>query len=733
MDEEEIYNQLREKIKQRLEQEINYSDTSNSFQSSEDITSLVNLESQVIHSKDYLEFKKLFMPKDLSLYEKLCKFAARYFPVKESNSESFKKIREDLKKCHLNVSPAETMSFTYFFTFVSFVVLLVGSAVLALMTMDLNALMFLGLGSIIVTAFLFYVFSTLPSYFANLWRMKASNYLIQSLFYTVTYLRHTPNLERAINFTAEHLPPPLSLDFKRVLWDVETGVYSTIKESLESYLSSWQTENPAFVEAFNLIIASLNEGNNEQRSRMLDRSLQLLLDGTYEKMLKYTHDLQQPVTMIHMLGVVMPMMATVMLPLILAFMEFARWYHVAFLYDVLLPMFLWWKTKQISSTRPGFGGLSTEDLKVGMNQTNFKLIGIDAKKHTIIIALMIFFGSMIIGLAPVTLFKILFPDDLILYEFSSGGFGIRLMDYRQINGMTRGPYSFISSFIGLMVVFGIGVSVGYYYLKNTKDLMKIRDRTLKVEEEFISVLFQLANRLNDGLPAEIAFEKVAEALPKESETKKFFKLIVDNLNNKGMGLERALYDEQYGAIYQYPSPLIKSAMQILNDAVKKGPTIAGSAMMYIANYMRQIKKVDQRIKDLLAESLSGMKSIIKFMAPVLTAIIAGLSAMISTILIAIKDFMAQISDVNTGGGLVNMLSYGVPTYYSHIAIGIYVVAVIYILSELISVIENGPDETIKAYSIGSNLISGTIKFTLLTGVMTILFSVIALIVVGRGF
>ena len=72
---------------------------------------------------------------------------------------------------------------------------------------------------------------TTPKYLSNVWRMKASNQMVISIFYTVSYMRHTSNLELAIEFAADHLSPPLSIDLKKVLWDVETEKFSSIKES----------------------------------------------------------------------------------------------------------------------------------------------------------------------------------------------------------------------------------------------------------------------------------------------------------------------------------------------------------------------------------------------------------------------------------------------------------------------------------------------------------------------
>ncbi len=196
----------------------------------------------------------------------------------------------------------------------------------------------------------------LPDFIANNWRMKASNQMVLCIFYIVTYMRHTSNLELAINFASEHINPPLSLDLKKVLWDIETETYDSIKESLDLYLETWRKWNLEFIEAFNLIEGSLYEGIEEHRVELLDKSLDVILSGTYEKMLHYAHDLKSPITMLHMLGVIMPILGLVILPLMVTFMEGVKWYHIAALYNILLPIGVYYLGKQILSKRPtGYG------------------------------------------------------------------------------------------------------------------------------------------------------------------------------------------------------------------------------------------------------------------------------------------------------------------------------------------------------------------------------------------
>ena len=590
--------------------------------------------------------------------------------------------------------------------------------------------------------FIFYWFYSFPQYLATIYKLKAANSLVESLFYIVTFLRHTSNLERAIDFAAEHLPPPLSFDFKKILWDVENGTYSSIKESIYNYLKKWEVDEPTYCQAMSIVITSLEEGNEQRRLELLDNALDILLTGTFEKMLKYTHDLQQPVTMIHMIGVVLPMLATVMLPLAVSFMPEVRWYHIALLYNLILPVFLVWKSNQILATRPSSAGFSLSEVNLKVN--NQKII---------FNAIMIFLFFFIIGIGPSTWMKWLLVQegntdstvvtkysDIVLFpELGGSDIKIQLLEYRTVGneGRTEGPYSFIAAVIGLLVVFGVGFSLGYYFLSTSSQVSVLKDKAKKIEEEFLAILIQLGNRLNEGLPVEIAFKKMYETLSDSLEIKNFFQIVVYNLENRGMGIDESIFDPQYGAVNYYPSPLISSVMRILLDAGKKGPRVAGVTMINIAEYLKKVREINRRVNDLLAESISGMKSIINFLGPVLNGIVIALSAMISTVIVNLQDMMQKMGgsglvDAGSQGGLMDLLSEGMPSYYFHIINGLYVISVVYVLSELISVLENGPDDTVKNYTKGKNLKRSVMFYFMISASLTFIFCFIAIMVIGNG-
>ena len=62
-----------------------------------------------------------------------------------------------------------------------------------------------------------------------------------------------------------------------------------------------------------------------------------MLDETYEKMLHYAHNLKGPITTLHMMGVILPILGLVILPLVVSFMSEVKWYHLFMLYNVALP------------------------------------------------------------------------------------------------------------------------------------------------------------------------------------------------------------------------------------------------------------------------------------------------------------------------------------------------------------------------------------------------------------
>src|SRR3989344_4696023 len=167
-------------------------------------------------------------------------------------------------------------------------------------------------------------------------------------------MKHTSNLERAISFVSQHIEAPLSLDFRRVLWNVETGKFSSIKDSLDNYLDFWKEYNMEFVESFHLVESSLYEPSDARRIQILERALKVILDGVYERMLKYSHSIKSPLTNIYMLGIVLPTLGLALLPLASTLLGgMVRPYHIFVFFNLIVPFFVFYLVSQVMLKRPG--------------------------------------------------------------------------------------------------------------------------------------------------------------------------------------------------------------------------------------------------------------------------------------------------------------------------------------------------------------------------------------------
>ncbi|MBS3101966.1 hypothetical protein J4458_00795 [Candidatus Woesearchaeota archaeon] len=680
-----------------------------------------------ISSTEYQEFKKQYMPRHLSLYEKLCSLSEKFIKVKP-NEKNAQSMQENISIAHLNATPAGVLSFSYF---APIFIILFGSLLSFALLQSTFFIMFF----FIVGLSLMRPLAKFPEYAANSWRLKASNQMVLCTFYVVTYMRHTSNLENAIEFASEHLAPPLSLDLKKVLWDVESEKYASIKESMDMYLETWKKWNLEFIESFHLVEASLYETSESRRLNSLDKALDVILDETYEKMLHYAHNLQSPITMLHMLGIILPILGLVILPLVVAFMENAKWYHIATIYNVTLPIAVYFLGKNILSRRPtGYGenDISEENPELKRYKNIIIKVGnAELSLSPLVVSVLLGIFLLILGLSPLILHAVNSPDIGFGEEdlTSSCGKKFCLLSYREneTTGQETGPYGLGAALLSLSVTLALGLSIGIFYKLRSKNIIKIRERSKQLELEFANAMFQLGNRLGDGLPAEIAFGKVASVM-EGTVSGSFFELVSTNIRKLGMSVQTAIFDPLHGALVKFPSNLIESSMKVLTQSLKKGPLIAAQALTNVSRYIKEIHKVNERLKDLMADIISSMVSQIKFLTPAIAGIVIGITSMVGTILGKLGQQLGQLTSEGTEGaniGLVGLFGEGIPTYHFQIIVGIYVVQITYILTVLANGIENGSDTLMEKYQLGQNLTKSTILYCIISLIVMILFNVLA--------
>src|SRR3989344_5479534 len=321
-------------------------------------------------------------------------------------------------------------------------------------------------------------------------------------------------------------------------------------------------------------------------------------------MLHYAQDLKNPITMLNMLGVVLQILGLVIFPLVGSFLGgLVKWYHVAFLYNIILPIVVFTLGLNVLSKRPT--GYAESQLSKELMSSQKKPLG-----SAIIIA----FLFVVIAFFPILVHAVNPAADINLGD-SFGNF----LGYQDEG--KYGPFGIGALLLSFFIPVGLALAFSFYFKAKTKKLIEIRNETKDLEKEFASSLFQLGTRLGDGIPAEIAFRDVAKNMEGTPT------------GNLGMGIKEAIFNNKTGAITKYPSSIVISSMEVLLESAKKGPKVASQSLLSISRYVERIQQVNERLRDLLSETISSMKSQISFLTPAIAGIVVGIASMIVNIIV----------------------------------------------------------------------------------------------------
>lgn len=701
-----------------------------------------------VKSRDYEYFRKSLISKKAGWYEKLCNQSEKLIKFKPSEKARVK-LLSSIETAHLNVTPEGVYTASYLIPFILLLIALLGFVGVPYILGSTVSFFFLGV-SMLLALIIVIPLQKYPNFLATSWRLKSSNQMVLCIFYLVTYMRQNANLERAVEFAADHLDPPLSLDLKKILWDLETERYDTLNDSLDNYLEGWKSYSEEFVDSLHLIQSSLLESSEARRLGLLDKSLDVMLEGTYEKMLHYAQNLKNPITTLHMLGVILPVLGLVILPLAVSFMEGITWIHLTVFYNIILPFFVYYLAKTILASRPsGYGDTDiSETSKIIKKQEGVHIFGL--RISPLYVALVVGVGLVLIGLLPIIIhhgggqdfcWDFGNPNLFCTTEEAQAGdcyqtycaWGYETIETSSGQIKQIGPFGFLASLFSIFIPLGLGLGLGLYFKLRADNVIKIRTESKKLEKEFSTALFQLGNRLGDGLPAEIAIPRVAEIM-QGTLSGNFFARVSSNMQKLGMGLAPAIFDKKHGALIEFPSKVITSSMKVLVESMKKGPLIAAQAVNNVARYIKEIHRVNERLKDLLSDIISSMKQQINFLAPIISGVVVGITSMITFVLGKLRDQSEQLgTDLADAEALTTLLDLGsgIPTFYFQLVVGIYVVQIVYILTIMANSIENGEDKLGERYLLGKNLIRTTLLYVGIALAVLLVFQILAGEIISR--
>jgi len=674
-------------------------------------------------SKEYLEFllQEQRMREPKSFYEKFCKFAES-LRIKPSKSME-EKLKFNIVFSSLNVSPTGVLSATLLIFILSFL------SILPLIPFlnDVSTSIFL----LLIPVGLAWYFYTYPSFKASVLRVQAGDEAIKIILYMAIYLKLNPSLEGAVNFAVERAKGPISEDMRKAMWDLQTGKYKTVEEALGQYTQKWVWWNEDFVRALSLIYGVLIEPTEKGREEILRKALAFVLDATHQRMKVYVEEIYSPIMMLHVFGLLLPVMGLVMFPMVAIFLhQQVSTPQLILGYIIFLPLLLYFLINRILQKRPG--ALMVPDISKHPELPPKGYFGLKVGGKKFYVPIFIF--SVLIGFLIMTygilhfinlFFNLMFPTQELLVELECP---TRITPQKCVL-MKEASLSVENLLSTFSITAGFAsIFISYFYLKSFQRI-KIRNEIKNIEEEFRIGLFTMGNYLSEGYPIETGIQKTLEEYEKLGMQKKpsysFFRRIFGNMKNLGMTFKRAIFDKDYGVLRFYPSVLIEEITRILSDASEKSAVLLGAIAKTIANYLENINLIEMKIKELLEETRSAIKLQASFVIPVVTGIVSSLAVFILEMLRILAEKLSQIErligifPMQAGAkSFIDLLVGGfenvVPMTVLQASIGIYTVEAVALFSLLLSGIENGFDETARDWEIAQNLIRAVIVYGLIS-------------------
>lgn len=398
--------------------------------------------------------------------------------------------------------------------------------------------------------------------------------------YVVMAMKVRPNLERATQFAAENLPGALGKGLRRQLWNAGLRVHVSVDEALLKFADFWGKWCDDLKRSIHLIRSSVLERSEGRRLSVLDKALDISLQGMRERMQKFAAGLYLPTIMIYSIGVLLPLVLVAVLPVLSVIGICASTWQIFIIYCVALPIAVWGLSRWALAKRPA--AFLPPEVPNDANRIRAAalagVIGLVAACPAIARAL---------------------------------GLGI--------------PITICSFSILWSMTLGIAV---YLHLTTAK-AYELRASTKQMEGEFCDSLVQLGNQITGGRPAEGAFERVAITM-RGAPIANVFLRASNNIKLGGMGLRAALFDAEQGALKHVYSKTIHDTLRMLVDIVERSTKAAGDAALRMADHLKELKQVEADIRKSLGEVVTSMRSVALFFAPLIAAVTSRLQGVLSS-------------------------------------------------------------------------------------------------------
>ncbi len=639
-----------------------------------------------------------------NFYYRACCFSVKHFSWIVGDLEKYKKKSEKtVSKEFLDamdfsgfeMEPWEIHILSYACSLFLFILLIsLDIIIFSISIYERNSIIFILSFTVIVPISAMIYLSEYPKIHAKFLKIHTLGDIPEIQSYIVMSMKLVPNMERAIIFAAENSLRPLAKDLKKLIWDIHIRVYSNIDEALIEFADHWGKNSEYFKRSLHLVKSSTSEPDEAQRIMTLNKSLDIVLEGTKTMMDAFAAKLKTPTYVLYSIFILIPLALVALIPAVSIVGVRMDTVTLVLIYDIGLPLFTFFYSEYILLQRPAT--FSPPNISEG--HPELSNIG-STRKNIIIFALI---AGATIGSSGYILLHFYNPFNII----STGAMA----------GLVLPTFPIVWAITAMITIYCLGVYTPY---------KKIRDDIKQIENEFADAMFILGRRISEGRSAEEAFMHTSGTM-KGSKIGEAFADIAKNLSSMRTTLHGAIFNEEYGAFKDIYSDRVHTIMKLLTRSVHRSHEAAGMAIIKLADHLKELQDVETNIKRSLYDVTSTMGSTAVIFAPLIAGVTLALSEVIQKILLNISKESRNLPDEYNIGDFMKEAGTGMTQSISPdiflLVVGIYMILLVIILTRFAGGIEYGDDKPQFMYDMGQKLPMSIMVFTVTTIVSRVIFS-----------
>jgi hypothetical protein len=269
--------------------------------------------------------------------------------------------------------------------------------------------------------------------------------------------------------------------------------------------------------------------------------------------------------------------------------------------------------------------------------------------------------------------------------------------------------------VTLFFIWGTATAVTLYCLSVYRPYKKVRDEIKQMEKEFSDALYILGKRISEEKSPEESFLYAAQTM-EGAQIAEVFRQTSYNLTAMHTNLHDALYSDEFGSLQHVYSDRIKAILRLFVEGTQKSQRAVSASLIRIADHLKQLQEVENKIKDMLYELTSTLRSTVTVFAPLIAGVTLAITTLISTILTSLSSTISEesVTDLPQTFSSISeaFIVENVRPEYFVLVIGIYLVELVFLLTRFTNGINEGDDKATYMYSLGKIMPMSIIVFSL---------------------